>query len=307
MVRRTLTALLAASLPLAVHAEDFLKEFDSVYGHLIVSKRGSVVEMYANYRGWQARESGIDLENPSRIVVPYVKFLFAGSMVAPDPKNALLIGLGGGGFNRLFNETYPHAKLTSVEIDPKVVELAKEYMGFRESESNVVAIRDGRSFLRRSKETYDWILLDAFHGSVVPPHLKTLDFYKEAAAKLSPGGVLISNIHTGSELIYYDLATYRAAFTDIVALDVPATGNIILLAANLPQGTLERRLRDFAADAAPGATWKREIDPAAIVKGIIPLTEAQFERGRVMTDDFAPAEYYKIVPAPGPTAPAVGG
>lgn len=304
MVRITLIALAIAS---PVLAEDFVKEFDSVYGHLIVSRRGSIVEMYANYRGWQARESGIDLDDPSRIVVPYVKFLFAGSMVAPDPKNALLIGLGGGGFNRLFNETYPNATLTSVEIDPKVVQLAKQYMGFEESDINKVVTRDGRSFLRRSKEVYDWILLDAFHGSVVPPHLKTLEFYKEAAAKLSPDGVLISNVHTGSELIYYDLATYRAAFSDVVALDVPATGNIIILAANLPQGTLEQRLRAFDPNNAPGETWKREIDPAAIVKAIIPLTEAQFQRGRVMTDDFAPAEYYKIVPAPGPAAPVSGG
>jgi spermidine synthase len=297
--------LIFAALCLAlapVRAEDFLKEFDSVYGHLIVRKSGSVVEMFARYKGWQARESGIDLDNPSRILVPYVKYLFAGSLVAPDPKNVLVIGLGGGGFNRLFNETYPAAKLTSVEIDPKVLELAKEYMGFQETPANVVAIRDGRSFIRRSKETYDWIILDAFHGSVVPPHLKTVDFYREAAAKLNPGGVLISNIHQGSELLYYDFATYREAFTDLVALSVSGSGNIILLAGNFPAGTLEGRLRTFDAAKAPTGTWRREIDPGDFAKAILPLTEAHFQRGRVMSDDFAPAEYFKIVPAPGPIA-----
>lgn len=297
--RTWLAAVVMAGAAMAARGEDFVKEFDSVYGHLIVRQRGTVVDMYANYRGWQARESGVDLADPTRILVPYVKYLFAGSLVALDPKNALVIGLGGGGFNRLFNDAYPAATLTSVEIDPKVLELAKTYMGFVETERNRVVIRDGRSFVRRGKETYDWIVLDAFHGSVVPPHLKTLDFYRELAAKLNPGGVLISNIHQGSELLYYDLATYRAAFSDLVALAVPGTGNVVLLAANEEPGTLERRMREFDAAKAPAGTWRREIDPAALVRAIVPLTERHFTRGRVMTDDFAPAEYFKIVPAAG--------
>lgn len=301
--RPLLVSLLLATLGFSARAEDFVKEFDSFYGHLIVRQRGTLVDMYANYRGWQARESGVDLADPTRILVPYVKYLFAGSLVTPNPKSALVIGLGGGGFNRLFNDAYPDATLTSVEIDPKVVELAKTYMVFVETDRNRVVIRDGRSFVRRTKETYDWIVLDAFHGSVVPPHLKTLEFYRELAGKLNPGGVLISNIHQGSELLYYDLATYRAAFPDLLALAVPGTGNVILLAGNEPAGTLARRMEDFDPATAPKGTWRREIDPRELVKAIVPLREEQFTRGKVMTDDFAPADYFKIVPAAGVSAP----
>lgn len=289
----TLSFLLCA----VVHAENFVREFNSVYGHIIIQRRGSIVEMFATYKGWMARESGIDLEDPSRIIVPYVKYLFAASVVSPDPQNALVIGLGGGGFNRLFNEIYPNATLTSVEIDPKVLELAKEYMGFTESDKNKVVIRDGRSFVRRSDETYDWIILDAFHGSVVPPHLKTKDFYEEIARRLSPTGILISNIHDDSELFFYDVATYRAAFTDVLMLKVQNTGNVIVLAANWEPGTIEAKLKSFEPEKIPNPTWHREINAVRFPSDIILFTESDFKRGRVMTDDFAPAEYYKIIPA----------
>lgn len=278
-------------------ADDFVKEFNSVYGHIIVRQTGTVVEMFATYRGWTARESGIDLADPTRIIVPYVKYLFAGSLVRPDPQSVLVIGLGGGGFNRLFNETYPDAILTSIEIDGKVLELAKDYMGFTESDNNRVVIRDGRAFIRRSTEKFDWIILDAFHGSVVPPHLKTQEFYRDAAAKLNPGGVLIANIHDDSELFFYDLVTFRAAFSDVLMLKVPNTGNVIVLAGDFPAGTLETRLTEFDASTVESPIWQREISPAGFAKSIIRFTESDFERGRVMTDDFAPAEYYKIIPA----------
>lgn len=293
-IQRTLVILILLAAAGGLRTEDFVKEFNSVYGHIIIQRRGPIVEMYATYRGWMARESGVHLEDPTRIVVPYVRHSFAAGMVAPDPENVLVIGLGGGGFNHFFNALYPGAQLTSVEIDRRVVELAKEYMAFEEYERNRVVVRDGRSFIRRSHEQYDWVFLDAFHGSVVPPHLKTLDFYREIADRLTPEGVLVSNIHDTSELFYYDLATFHKAFSDVVMLKVPDTGNVIVLAANRPAGSLERALRAF--DGNPGPLWRREIDPAGIVASIMEFAPRDFARGRVMTDDFAPADYYRMIP-----------
>ena len=298
MARRA--RLIAAALWLAVAplpAEDFTKEFDSVYGHIIVRRTGSIVEMFATHRGWVARESGVDLDDPTRIVVPYVRHAFAAGMVKPDPERVLLIGLGGGGFNQFFNAVWPRATLTSVEIDRRVVDLAVKYMNFAESDRNVVVVRDGRSFLRRDTQTYDWIFLDAFHGSVVPPHLKTADFYREIAAKLFDGGVLISNIHDDSELFYHDLATFRDAFPDVVFLKVAGTGNVIVLAGKGEPGTIATALRAFRPEDSRGPLWTREIDPRSIVASIMAFTPGDLARGMVMTDDFAPADYYRMIPA----------
>jgi spermidine synthase len=72
-------------------------------------------------------------------------------MFQPNPSRALMIGLGGGTFNRVFGQAYPQASLTTVELDRKVQELATEHMGFTTSARNNVTIADGRMIIRRNK------------------------------------------------------------------------------------------------------------------------------------------------------------
>jgi hypothetical protein len=72
-----------------------------------------------------------------------------------------------------------------------------------------------------------------------------------------------------------------------------------VLAANLEPGTLEGRLQNFDASSITSAAWHREIRPGDFPGAVIRFTEADLKRGKIMTDDFAPAEYYKIIPAAG--------
>ena len=75
--------------------------------------------------------------------------------------NVLMIGLGGASVQRSFAHYYPQLRLETVEIDPMVVQVAKEYFGFTESPNQRVRTEDGRVYLRRSQSTYDVIIADA--------------------------------------------------------------------------------------------------------------------------------------------------
>ena len=148
---------------------------ESAYNYIIVSQDGPVVSFRRMENG--AAISAIDMSRPSYQVIDYAKFLFAGALVDPNPSNVLSIGLGAGSFNRLFNLLYPEANLTSVEIDPMIRDLAGEFTNFRESPRNRVIIEDGRRFLRRSADKWDWIVVDAFvKNSQYPPHMATREF-----------------------------------------------------------------------------------------------------------------------------------
>ena len=46
---------------------------------------------------------------------------------------------------------------------------------------------DGRVFLNRSKDVYDLILVDAYHGGYVPFHLLTKEFYTLVKAAAGAG------------------------------------------------------------------------------------------------------------------------
>src|SRR5213078_3618563 len=74
---------------------------------------------------------------------------------------------------------------------------------------------DGRVFLSRRKDTYDLILVDAFHGGYVPFHLLTREFYALVKQHLSPGGAAVFNAHAGTKLYASTLLTLRAVFSGV--------------------------------------------------------------------------------------------
>ena len=272
---------------------DFLRRYDTAYNTLIVEKKGSVVEMRSIIGNAYFRESAVDLADPDKLIVPYVETLFAAAMFQPNPSRALMIGLGGGTFNRVFGQAYPQASLTTVELDRKVQELATEHMGFTTSARNAVTIADGRMIIRRNKDAkYDWLIVDAYKGNTVPPHLKTVEFYKEVARCLAPGGVAAFNLQDSTKLFDFDVATLEAAFPQVVYFKVPGAPNTIAIASASATPRLEDQLKNFDAKSAPGALRKRVNFDAIASARQRPQRVAD---AKVMTDDFAPAEYYQVV------------
>jgi spermidine synthase len=265
-------------------------EFDSPYTHYILRSHGSVVEMRHVRRQLDWLESAVDLKDPLRPVVPYVRMLFSAACVT-TPDRVLMIGLGGGGFHHLFNAAFTNATLHTVEIDAMALKLATEHMAFRESPRNVVTIEDGRRFVKKTRAKWDWIVLDAFHGGDVPFHLKTREFYREIAGALSTNGLMISNLHRGNELFHSDVRTICDAFAQAAFLVTPGRDNVIAIAADYRAPPLAAQIRasDPARLPAVLRTYADFSDLAQLV--FDPRAEAA-ERGRILTDDFAPAEYY---------------
>ena len=195
-----------------------------------MEKRGAIVELRARARGGEALESAVDLTDPLQLVVPYTRSLYSALFIRPKPQRVLMIGLGGAGFHRLFAAAYPTALLQTVELDPKVLELCAARMAFKPTEHTPVAIMDGRMFVKRNRETWDWLILDAFRGGFVPPHLKTEEFYRECAARLSERGAFVTNLHATSQLYYSDLKTLQAEREmDELAHLVKTSGPVCLL------------------------------------------------------------------------------
>jgi len=67
--------------------------------------------MRSFWRSRLYRESAVDLSDPTHLVVPYTTAIAASAMFHPNPRNALMIGLGGAGFNQFFEKAFPKATL----------------------------------------------------------------------------------------------------------------------------------------------------------------------------------------------------
>jgi len=267
--------------------------FESVYNYLIVDHEGTIVKFRRMENG--ATVSAIDLADPKRQVIPYTSMLFCAALVKGNPKQVLSIGLGAGAINRLFQPTFPEARLTTVEIDSMILEIAKSHTGFRESARDRVVLGDGRRYIARSSETWDWVVLDAFvRNSQVPFHLTTVEFYKLIADRLSTDGVLVSNLHFGTLLYHSHIRTLREVFPQVVLFGGPETGNVIAAAVKYRTPNLLDMVAENDLEGLPdlrlwGVDFARLKRKASNAAAVVLADEAP-----LLTDDFAPVEYLDL-------------
>jgi spermidine synthase len=294
---RHLFCLLSGVVTLAAAEGDYVRSYDSLYNSLTVEKRGNIVELRARSRGREALESAVDLSDPQKLVVAYTRTLYAGLFFQPKPQRVLMIGLGGAGFHRLFAVCYPQTLLQTVELDPKVFELCQSQLGFQPTAQTPVALQDGRLFVKRNREQWDWIILDAFRGGFVPPHLKTEEFYRECAARLSDRGVFISNLHSGTALYYADLKTIQAVFPQVVLFATADSGNVIACAVNYRTPSILDAAQWPAVADLVQPPMQGRLDLAAVRAERTPLPLEELKEAKLLTDDFAPVEFLNTVKA----------
>jgi spermidine synthase len=267
--------------------------FESIYNYLIVAREGTTIKFRRMENG--ATVSAIDLADPRRQVVPYTGMLFGAALVKGDPGNVLSIGLGAGAINRLFQPAFPKARLTTVEIDPMILDVAKSHTGFRESANDRVVLGDGRRYIARSSERWDWVVLDAFvRNSQVPFHLTTVEFYRLIADRLSADGVLVSNLHYGGLLYQSHLRTLREVFPQVIMFGGTATGNVVVAAVKFRAPDLLAMVTGNDLEGLPDLRpWG--VDFAALKgKASNAAAMALANEAPLLTDDFAPVEYLDI-------------
>ncbi len=300
MILRTICLLVLAPVmgfAASPTAPDYVEQYDTTYNSLTVEKRGSIVEMRARARGTEALESAIDLSDPLQLVVAYTRSLYGALYIQPNPKRVLMIGLGGAGFHRLFAAAFPDSLLQTVELDPKVLELCQTRMGFTPTKKTPVEIMDGRMYVKRNKEQWDWLILDAFRGGFVPPHLKTEEFYEECAARLNDRGVFISNLHATTELYYSDLKTIQAVFPQVVLFRTGDRGNVIACAVKYRTPVITDPKRWPTPETLARPAFEGRLNLVDLWKEHSPIPVARVRAGRVLSDDFAPVEFLDALKA----------
>ncbi len=270
---------------------DFIEHHDTIYNSLTVEKRGPIVELRARARGGEALESAVNLNDPLLPVVAYTRSLYAALFVQPKPERVLMIGLGGAGFHRLFAAAYPESLLHTVELDPKVYELCQTRMAFKPTARTPVTLMDGRMFVKRNRETWDWLILDAFRGGFVPPHLKTEEFYRECADRLSDRGVFVSNLHATSQLYFSDIKTIQAVFPQVLLFETTGRGNVIAIGVKYREPDITNPANWARVESLVKPVFGGRLDLAEIAQERVPIPTAQMRNARVLSDDFAPVEF----------------
>ncbi len=189
------------------------------------------------------------LDDHDKLVFPYAKMVMASLMVQDNPQRILIIGLGGGTLVHTYSTLFPDAEIVISEIDEAVVEVARDYFDFVETDKIKIATEDGRVYIKRAGirgEKFDLVILDAFNGEYIPEHLMSAEFLTEVKALLPDDGMVIANTFSTSRLYAAESVTYAQVFGEFFNIRQSGTGNRLVVASMQPlpdRATLEERAK----------------------------------------------------------------
>lgn len=110
-------------------------------------------------------------------------------------RNCLILGLGGGTVAKIVRDFWPSSEITGVDLDPKMIELGRRYLGLDETGVKV-SIGDAFDFVKREVKKgkkYDLVLNDVYVGHEIPPKLESENYIHLVRTVLARGGVAIFN------------------------------------------------------------------------------------------------------------------
>jgi spermidine synthase len=230
------------------------------------------------------RQSVVKVGDPDHLELPYARTMLSGLALFPEPKRVLVVGLGGGTIPSFLHKHYPQTRIDAVDIDPVVVDVAKQFFGFREDATLRAHVQDGRQFIEERQNAYDIIFLDAFGSASIPYHLATQEFLRAVRRAITAQGVVLADVWGPGLNPLYDsmVRTYQEVFDELYILDVPDVGNKILIA-------LPRRLavaREELARRAGAISRQKQFrfDMADLVTYGFRYADERDPRARVLTD-----------------------
>lgn len=161
-------------------------------------------------------QSGMALDDNQELLFDYNQ-RFMEMIMSHQPHKILVIGGGTCTLPAAAYRLFPDLAIDVVEIDGLLVELAHKFFDLPRSPRLRPIIGDASRYLAKSSERYDMIIIDAFLGYTVPPHLLQLSTILHYRDHLVDDGVVainfISEYKQGkSSLAHEIIAAFSEAF-----------------------------------------------------------------------------------------------
>ena len=139
-------------------------------------------------------QSSMRRSDPLELDLPYTRAMMSFQLFRPDPKDILIVGLGGGSLSKYCFHKFPSARVTTVEIDARVIALREWFVIPPDSERFQIVHADAAEYLADRAGVADVILLDGFDAFGLPASLSSQSFYDACHTALRSEGVLVANL-----------------------------------------------------------------------------------------------------------------
>ncbi|MBI3009935.1 MAG: fused MFS/spermidine synthase [Candidatus Omnitrophica bacterium] len=205
---------------------------DSLNATVSVHQKDNVI--FLKVGGKTDASNGIDMA--TQVLSAHLPLLFH-----PDPKSALVIGLGSG--VTLGHATrYPLVQLDCAELDPAVIEAARFFKEYNyhvhEDPRTTIYPVDGRNFLLAASQPYDVIISEPSNPWMAGVgYLFTKEFYELAKSRLAANGIMcqwLQMYHIFPDDVKLMLKTFHQAFPH-VSVWSPIPGDLLFIGSMEPQ------------------------------------------------------------------------
>jgi spermidine synthase len=197
--------------------------------------------------GGEAIQSAMRLDEPHALALDYTRCMMSFLLLQPEPRDALMIGLGGGSLPKFFHRHLRKTRVRVVELDPGVVAAARQHFYLPpDDERLAVEVGDGAQALY--PECCDLLVVDAYHDELHVPELASAEFYDAAFIALrEPGALVINFMNDDPKFDTYLQRLERAFGGAVLAMPALYDPNILVFAFRAaPPSIAWRALRSRA-------------------------------------------------------------
>lgn len=180
--------------------------------------------------GGEAIQSSMRIAEPFALALDYTRCMMAFLLLHPEPRRALMIGLGGGSLAKFFFRHLRKTVVRAVELDERIVAAARAQFALPPDGARLqVEVGDGIDALY--PECCDVLVIDAYHDERHVPKLASAEFYDAAFLALTePGALVVNFMNDDRNLDTYLRRLERAFGGAVLALPALYDPNVIGLA-----------------------------------------------------------------------------
>ena len=142
--------------------------------------------------GGEAIQSAMRLDDPFALELDYTRCMMGFLLFHPEPRRALMIGLGGGSLAKFFHRRLPGLHTHVVEYDERVIATARALFHVPPDDARLT-IEHGDGVDALAPECCDLLVVDGFEDEATPSALVSQAFFDAAWCALEDRGALVMN------------------------------------------------------------------------------------------------------------------